>query len=470
MKLELERSGFLKVWQIAERYTPVKTTMESLNGIRITAEPSGIVTLEATDLKASVKLKFPIKDEALIEPGVAVLNSSIFGNMLKKASAKTITLEVNGSRGTLSAGNSKSRFAVIPVESFPNLQASSGADEVCTIQASDLGKLITEGSCAASSPSDFPKYMGTCLLRTTNKLLLAVATDGRRLSRSQREPESLSKETDLLLPAAAVKDLAKIFTGDETVRILSDGSMVWFVLEKHKLQAEDVTPEPAEESPETEDMPSDDKPAPATKESYLDGAEFSLRSIEATFPRYERILNEDVMTSMTIARTYFLAALDRIAVIARNNSSQIMSMEILPTAEDSLTPELRLASRAQGLGTARETLEPENVGGKKLQIGFNINFLIDGLKAAGTSEVFLEFSDIEGQTRIFRSANDKEFMYMLMPLRLSQQDLVDDENENDFGTPPEAPKSEASPRQEEADDDGGEEAPQEEPDSTEAPF
>ena len=152
MKLELQRSGFLKVWQVAEKYTPAKTTMEALNGIRITAEPSGTVTLEATDLKASVKLKCPQTETAVIEPGVAILNSAIFGNMLKKASAADITLEVSGVRGILTAGGNKSRFAVIPPESFPNIQASSGAEEVCTIQASDLGKLITEGSCAASSP------------------------------------------------------------------------------------------------------------------------------------------------------------------------------------------------------------------------------------------------------------------------------------------------------------------------------
>ena len=465
MKLELQRSGFLKVWQVAEKYNPAKTTMEALNGIRITAEPSGIVTLEATDLKASVKLRCPQTETAVIEPGVAILNSAIFGNMLKKASAADITLEVSGVRGILTAGGNKSRFAVIPPESFPNIQASSGAEEVCTIQASDLGKLITEGSSAASSPSDFPKYMGTCLLRTTEKLLLAVATDGRRLSRSQKPADSVSKQCDLLLPAAAVKDLAKLFTGDETVRILFDGSMAWFILQKPELNAE-VPAEPDEAADTETDDEAEKKPEQTPKESYLDGAEFSLRSIEASFPRYERILNEEVMTSLTIGRTYLLSALDRIAVIARNNPSQTMSMDIQPGDE------MRIASRAPGLGTASEKLMPKEVSGRKLQIGYNINFLSEGLKAAGSNSVYLEFSDIEGQTRIFRSSDDKDFLYMLMPIRLSPQDLVTDDDNSDFSIlEEEKEKAEAaSQHKENHEEHAAEEAPQEEPNDSDAPF
>ena len=145
-----------------------------------------------------------------------------------------------------------------------------------------------------------------------------------------------------------------------------------------------------------------------------------------------------------------------------------MSMDILPVSENRITPELRIASRAPGLGTASEELSPEKVGGSKMQIGFNINFLIDGLKAAGSNNVFLEFSDFEGQARIFRSENDKDFMYMLMPLRLSPQDLVndDEEDDSDFGAP-ENKQAESVSQQEE---DSGNGAPQEEPNDSNEPF
>ena len=60
-----------------------------------------------------------------------------------------------------------------------------------------------------------------------------------------------------------------------------------------------------------------------------------------------------------------------------------------------------------------------------MQIGFNVNYFQDGLKAVGSSDVLIEFSHEEGQCRIKRSEND-DFLYMLMPVRLSPQDLITD--------------------------------------------
>ena len=100
MKLELERSNFLKAWQIAEKYT-ADQQRDSLNGIRITASEDS-VTLEATDLKSSVRCS--VRGAKVEEAGVAVLNAAFFGNMLRKTTAKTITLEVNDERGTLLRG------------------------------------------------------------------------------------------------------------------------------------------------------------------------------------------------------------------------------------------------------------------------------------------------------------------------------------------------------------------------------
>ena len=164
--------------------------------------------------------------------------------MLRKTTAKTITLEVNDSRGTLKADKSRSRFPVIPAETFPNIPESSGAEPVFSIMASDLARVINEGSCAASAPSDFPKYMGACLLKTTEKYIIVVSTDGKRLARSQTLCMSMDKEEELVLPAASLKETAKNFTGEGTVRVLADGSTVWFMLEKKEIIKEDPTPAP----------------------------------------------------------------------------------------------------------------------------------------------------------------------------------------------------------------------------------
>ena len=378
MKLELERSDFLKAWQTAEKYTPSKTTMDAINGIRITAK-DGIVTLEATDMKSSVKCT--AKGVNILEPGAAVLNAAICSSLLKKSQAQNITLTIGDEKGTMIADRSKSRFTVIPFESFPALPESSNAEKICEVEAQDLSRLISEGSCAASQPSDFPKYLGTCLLRTENEHILAVSTDGKRLARSQTTCISINKQEDILLPSAALKDLAKLFTGDNTVTILADSNMVWF---------------------------------------RLNDAEFSVRRIDASFPKYEKILNDNLKTSMKVNKSALVQVIERVDVIAKNNAAHIMAMIMNPEGE------LRITARAPEVGTVSETMEAY-IEGAPMQIGFNLMYFMDGLKSVNSDTVLIEFSDDEGQTRMFKDEG-KDFLYMLMPIRLTPQDIVNDDD------------------------------------------
>ena len=413
MKLEIERADFLKAWQTAEKYTQSKTNMDAINGIRITAKDD-IATLEATDKKSSIKCV--AKGAAILESGVAVLNAAIFGEMLRKSQAKTLSLTINDDRVTLSSYRSKSRFTLIPVETFPAIPASSEAEEICTIMAKDFGQLINEGCCAASQPSDFPKYLGTCLIRTENENIIAVSTDGKRLARSQTACISVNKQEDILMPAAALKDLIKLFAGEETVTILSDGNLVWF---------------------------------------RLDEAEFSVSRIDASFPKYEKILNDELKTSMKVNKSALVQAIERVDIISKTNPAvHIMAMHINPESG-----ELRITARSPECGTTSESLEA-NIEGAPMQIGYNVNYFMDGLKAVNSDVVLVEFSDDEGQTRIFNEES-KDFLYMLMPIRLTPQDILSDD---DYDVPEayEAPQPEESAQEQEA--------PQEQGQESEAPF
>ena len=387
MKLELERQDFLKAWQTAERFASTKTTKDSTRGILITASEDNTVILKATDLNTSVR--FRAQGVNVLEPGFAVVPASIFSEMLKKASSEDLVLEVDHVRGLLSAGRQKTRFAVIQAEEFPNIPESSGAEKVCEIAAIDLTNIISEGSSAASQPQDFPKYLGTCLLRTSEGMLTGVSTDGKRLSLS-KFPCEVSKDEDMLLLAPALKELGKITAGcgeDEMVKILTDGATTWFVLEK---------------------------------------IEFSVRRVESTFPKFEKILNTDVVTTLRIESENLISSLERVDIIAKTTPAHIMAMSLNPNGE------LKITARAPEFGTASETLNAE-IGGSSLQIGFNVAYFLDGLKAIGKEVAVIEFSGEEGQTRMKREGSD-DFLYMLMPARLSTQDIMTEEEQGDFKT------------------------------------
>ena len=386
MKLELKRQDFLKAWQIAEKFIDAKSAKESTSGIFIAASNDGRVTLEATDLKTSVRCN--AEGVNVMEQGVAVVPATILGSMIKKSASDDLMLEVNSERGFLSAGKSKTRFTIIPAETFPKISGSSGGEKIFEFLGGDLAKLISEGGCAASQPQDFPKYIGTCLLRAKDGEIKIVSTDGKRLALSKSKCESISKETDLLLPAQAFKDLGKTLAAnypDKIVRVLADDSTIWFSLE---------------------------------------GVDFSIRLIDATFPVYERILNDVVETSLKIKTEDLIPVLERIDIIARTTPAHIMSMFLYPNGE------IKITARSPERGTASESLSAE-IGGKFLQIGFNVGYFLDGLKILGNGEIIIELSGEESQTRMKRSDSDN-FLYMLMPARLSQQDRIAEQEMGEF--------------------------------------
>ena len=425
MKLEIERQDFLKAWQNAEKLTASKTSNEAAKGVLITAYEDNSVTLEATDLNTSIKCR--AKGASVIEPGKAVIPSAIFGGILRKLDTEDFVLEVNSERGFLNAGRNKMRFTVISPETFPNIPESSSADVICDVSAPVLAKIIAEGCSAASQPQDFPKYLGTCLIRCADSQLTAVSTDGKRLSLS-KAPCVPSKDDDLLLSANALKDFAKNISSleqENTVRILADGSMVWFG---------------------------------------LDEAEYSIRRVDASFPKFERILNDEKYTILHINAGDFMKVLERIDIIAKTTIVHIMSVTMKPGGD------MKITARSPELGTAIETLQPE-ITGSNLHLGFNVSYFMDGLKALGNEEAVIEFSGEEGQTRMKREGSE-DFLYMLMPARLTTQDAVTEEESADFtpDEPIDPEQSQEQPTESESQQDNGESPQKNENSESDTPF
>jgi DNA polymerase-3 subunit beta len=384
MKVELNRVEFLKAWQMAEHSSSSKTTVNAAGGVLINAAEE--TALEATDFKTAIHC--PAAGVTTLSPGSAVLPVRLLGEFFKKIQAENLTLEVEDEHGVLTAGRNKTRFITPPVSEFPNIPRSDSGTTLCSVLATDLARVIAEGSIASSTPADLPRYLGTCQFRVKDSLLKVVSTDGKRLSLSQCPCET-ETDKEFLLPIPALKELSRLLSGsgqDSRVEVLYDGAIAWFRIE---------------------------------------GVEFSIRSVETSFPNYEKILTSDVLTTLRIPREEFLSALERIDIIARNTVAHIVVMQLSPGGD------LRMTTRAPDFGTALEVLDA-NIDGNPLRVGFNVGYFQDGLRALGTGEVLVEFNGEEGQTRVVQDGVDN-FLYMLMPARLSPQDILDEDEEESGG-------------------------------------
>ena len=205
------------------------------------------------------------------------------------------------------------------------------------------------------------------------------------LSRCLCEGEN---EADLLLPVGSLLELQRLLSSlddaDVLVRILYDGSLTWF---------------------------------------QMGGIEFSIRRVDSTFPNYEKILNPNKTTTMLTNRSELLSALERIDIVVRSHT-RLVVMYFSPSGQ------LKLTGKAPEVGTALEELDAI-IDGEPLRAGFNVAFLQDGLKSLGSDDIKMNLNGDAGQMTIHRQDVD-DFLYMLMPVRITEQDIIDPDEEDVF--------------------------------------
>ena len=217
-----------------------------------------------------------------------------------------------------------------------------------------------------------------------NGVLKVVSTDGRRLSLSEFHPSQAGDDSDFLLPLAGVRELQRLLTGVDSgqqVVVLAERTLAFF-------QAGSV--------------------------------ELSIRRVDAAFPDYESILSDRVTNTMEIDKASLVGALERIDVIVRNS---------IRTAILTLSPggDLTIRGTAQEIGTAREILDA-TIDGESMTAAFNTGYLIDGLKAIEGDRVLMNFDGPSGQMSMYRPG-DRDFFYMLMPVKVSDRDLQEEEED-----------------------------------------
>ncbi len=374
MKLEITKGTFMKSWVLAERVCNTKQTLPSIAGVLCVARGDGDVVLNATDLKTSIRCS--AEGVTVQEAGAAILPIKVVGELFKKIPTDIFTVEVHQDRGQVLAGRNRYSFTSYPVEDFPEIPSPGAADSFAQVPAGELARVLDEGAIAGSLAEEFPKYLGACLLQLKQGEFRSVSTDGRRLSLSKTFTDG-GVEKEVLLPLAPVREYQRIlgsFASDQLVQLFQDGALTYF---------------------------------------RVPGVEFSVRRVESSFPNYEKILSSQNTTSLLVDRSQFIAALERVDLVAREHNRLVVL---------SLSPEgdLTLKSRAPEIGEATEVIDA-HISGEPLKVAFNTSYLLDGLRAFHGSEVNLTFNGQEGQMMMLRP-NGSDFLYMLMPIKMKAAD------------------------------------------------
>ena len=139
----------------------------------------------------------------------------------------------------------------------------------------------------------------------------------------------------------------------------------------------------------------------------VDGTWLTTRRIDGQFPNYKQLVPEAFDHEVALPREELLEVVRRVSVMAQRNS---------PLRLRFADGELTVSAQTQDVGEARESL-PVAFTGEPLEIGFNAEFLRDGIESVEGDTVRLKL--ISPLRPGLVQGEDGSFSYLIMPIRLS---------------------------------------------------
>jgi DNA polymerase-3 subunit beta len=138
-----------------------------------------------------------------------------------------------------------------------------------------------------------------------------------------------------------------------------------------------------------------------------DGTWLTTRRIDGQFPNYRQLLPEQFEHELELPRDELLDVVRRVGLLAQRNSPLRLRF-----AEGELT----VSARTQDIGEAREAL-PAPFSADPLEIGFNAEFLRDGLESIESDTVRVKL--ISPLRPAVLQGESDDYTYLIMPIRLA---------------------------------------------------
>ncbi|WP_027633278.1 DNA polymerase III subunit beta [Clostridium hydrogeniformans] len=364
MKLICEKSKLQEAISIVQKAVTGKSPMNILEGIYLEARQNEL-KLIGSDIDLSIETKIDVQ---IIEEGRLVVDSKIFGEIIRKLPNSEVTLE-SKENNILSIHCQKSDFELVHMnaDEFPSLPKIN-ENQFFSVPQGTLKNMIKGTSFAVAQDETRPILTGI-LFEVKEKTLNLVALDGIRLA---LRSELLDTENTIsaVIPGKTLNEVAKILEeSEEIVNITFTTNHILFNLGVTKIIS---------------------------------------RLLEGEFINYTSIIPQEHKLKITVHKQELQNCIERASLMAKDGNSNLIKLDIQPET-------LIITSNSQ-LGKVREEASIE-LQGEPLQIAFNSKYLIDILKIMEEEEVTLEFTSAVSPC-IIKHKNAQNCEYLVLPVRL----------------------------------------------------
>ncbi|WP_138160432.1 DNA polymerase III subunit beta [Peptoniphilus catoniae] len=363
MKIKVNRKELSKHISIVQKAISPRTTMQILEGILIIAKDNTL-TLIASDEKLSIKSKLSAVVE---EDGNYVVNSRLFGEIIRRLQDDIVNISVNQNNMHISANKSEFDIQVQNSEEFPDLPKIDNESTV-TINSEDFKEAVRKTSFAVSLDETRKNFTGV-FMNVVQGSINFVALDGFRMAlKSIRS--GCEENISVIIPARALNEIGKIIEEEEDIKVDVSFNQIKFTL--------------------------------ANTEVYT-------TRISGEFFNYEGLIRNDHTSIVKTKREDIENSLERASLLAKEEKANLIKLDI--------SGENILITSNSEIGSVKEEVAAQ-IEGEDLKIAFNSKYLLEGIKNMTGENLTFNFTDSVNPC-IIKEDEDPDYIYLVLPVRLA---------------------------------------------------
>jgi DNA polymerase-3 subunit beta len=301
------------------------------------------------------------------QDGVAVVNAKLISDIVRAMPEEKVTIDSQGEEVIVSAGKSQFTVPTFTATDFPNIVVA-GTQPV-SISAKTFGEALAQVVRASSTDMQRLALTGVLMVAEPDSVCL-VATDSYRLAvRELPGATMLGHGAEIVVPGRALNELERLIGGAESMTMALGENRATFE---------------------------------------VGGSTLTTTLLNVEFPKYKQLISAHYPNKVTTAREPLLEAVRR---------SRILARETTPVRLEMLANSIRLSVVTQDIGQVVDELDAK-LDGTEITIGFNSQYLMDGIDAVKGDEITIESTD-PVKPAVLRGVGDKNYLYLVMPQRLT---------------------------------------------------
>ena len=366
MKIVCSKEQLMEGINVVQKAVPTKATLTILEGILLEAYDNFKMT--GNDLELGIEC---LIDADILEKGSIVLNSKMFGDIVRRLPDSEVLIEVKENNTVIiECDNSHFELRGMPSDSFPSLP-SIEKENMIKVSQKAIRDMIRQTLFAVSMEGTRPILTGSLIECAGNEITF-VSIDGFRMALRKNFNNEGFSEFRVVVPAKTLSEIGKILQPvDEDIYIYSSQNQILFEIGNCKVVS---------------------------------------RLLEGEYLNYKSIIPPEYETSVRLRTEDLLSSLERASLITSDEKKYPVKFNI---RYDKI-----ISTSNTEIGAVREEIRVE-VNGSNMEVGFNPRYFIEALRVIDDELVDIYFNSSVGPCTI-RPLEGDSFAYMILPVRINK--------------------------------------------------